>query len=139
MSFMYVPSLLRIPAVPNLPPPSGIWRGTGRDAGLFAFQPGDSRWGSCIMTDGSFAPSLLVDGRELTPQYSTVNGYIWWSGNGYVYRTIGYGWVYISGKFPGYEPIEENYEWDEDTDTYSAEGDSFWSMSSPPYQPDDEV
>ena len=44
MSFMYVPSLLRIPEVPAFTPPVGIWRGVGKDAGLFAFQAGDATW-----------------------------------------------------------------------------------------------
>ncbi len=139
MSFMYVPSLLRIPDVPCFTPPDGIWRGVGRDAGLFAFHSGDSSWGSYVMTEGSFAPSLVVDGSGLTPQYSTINGYIWWSGNGYVYNTVTYGWVYMTGKFAGYEPIEENFHYDEDTDTYSAEGDAFYSFRLPPYRPDSEV
>ena len=31
MSFQYVPSLFRIPEVPNFTPPNGIWRGKGKD------------------------------------------------------------------------------------------------------------
>ena len=140
MSFMYVPSLLRIPEVPGFTPPVGIWRGVGKDAGLFAFQAGDSTWGCYVMTEGSFTYSLVIDGREMTPQYSTINGYIWWSGgSGYVYYSITYGWVYLPGKFPGYEPIEENYHYDEDTGANSAEGDAFYSFTAPPYRADSEV
>ena len=139
MSFMYVPAHLRIPDIPNYSPPNGIWRGVGRDAGLFAFASGSYDWGSYIMTNGDFVFSLLVDGRELRPQYSTINGYIWWSGAGHVYNSLSYGWVYMSGKFPGYEPIEENYSYDQDTGEYGAEGDSFWTFNRPPSGPDDEV
>ena len=139
MSFMYVPSLLRIPEVPGCPPPDGVWRGTGKDSGLFAFRPGDTSWGYGVMTEGSFAHSLVVDGHELAPQYTTVNGYIWWSGVGVAYRSLTYGWVYTTVKFAGYEPIEENWSYDEDTGTYSAEGDAFYSFASPPYRPDVEV
>lgn len=139
MSFMYVPSLLRIPDVPGLIPPDGIWRGVGRDNGLFAFRPGDTRWGYGVMTGGAFAPSLVVEGREMTPQYSTINGYIWWSGGGYVYYSLSHGWVFMTGKFAGYEPIEENYHYDEDTGVYSAEGDAFYSCTSPPSAPEVEV
>ena len=139
MSFMYVPALLRIPDVPGFTPPAGIWRGVGKDRNLFAFASGDYSWGSHVITEGSFVYSLVIDGRELTPQYSTINGYIWWSGSGYVYYSITYGWVYMTGKFVGYEPIEENYSYDEDTGKYTAEGDAFWSMSNPPYSPGSEV
>ena len=140
MSFMYVPALLRIPDVPGFSPPDGVWRGVGKDYGLFAFRPGTSSWGYSVMTQGSFVYSLMVDGYELKPVYSTVNGYIHWTGNGYLYNTIAYGWVYAAGKFAGYEPIEENISYDKDTGTYSAEGDSFWSLwGSPPCRPDEEV
>ncbi len=139
MSFMYVPALLRITDIPNCTPPEGIWRGVGRDNGLYAFRPGDSRWGYSIMTEGAFAFSLVVDGRELQPNYSTINGYIWWSGNGHFYYSLTCGWVYMTGKFPGYEPIEENWEYDDETGEYKAEGDAFYSCSSPPYQPETEV
>ena len=140
MSFMYVPALLRIPDVPGFSPPDGVWRGVGKDYGLFAFRPGTSSWGYSVMTQGSFVCSLMVDGYELKPVYSTVNGYIHWTGNGYLYNTIAYGWVYAAGKFAGYEPIEENISYDKDTGTYSAEGDSFWSLwGSPPCRPDEEV
>ena len=54
MSFMYVPALLRIPEVPSFAPPEGIWRGVGRDAGLFAFKAGNASWGYYVMTEGSF-------------------------------------------------------------------------------------
>ena len=139
MSFMFVPSLLRIPDIPGIVPPDGIWRGVGRDRGLFAFKTGDSRWGSYAMTDGSFAHSLVIDGREHSPQYSTINGYIWWAGTGFVYNTLSYGWIYMTGKFPGYEPIEENFSYDEETGEYTADGDSFWSFNKPPCHPGDEV
>ena len=140
MSFMYVPALLRIPEVPSFAPPEGIWRGVGRDAGLFAFKAGNASWGYYVMTEGSFTYSLVIDGRELTPQYSTINGYIWWSGgSGYVYYSMTYGWVYMPGKFAGYEPIEENFHYDEDTGEPSAEGDEFYSFTSPPYNSDTEV
>ena len=33
MSYQYVPGLFRIPEVPNLTPPTGIWRGKGKDEG----------------------------------------------------------------------------------------------------------
>ena len=56
-----------------------------------------------------------------------------------MYNSLTYGWVYVTGKFPGYEPIEENYSYDDDTGEYGAEGDAFYSFTSPPYNPDSEV
>ena len=139
MSFMYVPALLRIPEIPLFTPPNGIWRGVGRDNGLYAFESGDSGWGVYMMTEGTFAPNLVIGGRTLMPQYTTLNGYIWWSGSGYVYNSVNYGWIYMPDKFAGYESIEENMSYDEDTGTYSAEGDAFYSFSRPAIAPDDEV
>ena len=40
MSLQYVPYHIRIPEVPNLTPPTGIWRGKGGDEGYFAFNAG---------------------------------------------------------------------------------------------------
>lgn len=134
MSFMYVPAQLRIPDVPGLPPPNGLWRGVGRDQGLFAFQAGNYGWGPYVITQGSFAFSLVVDGFELLPQYSTINGFIWWQGNGFVYRSLTHGWVYAPGKFAGYEPIEETV-YDEDSGEFRSDGDSFWTFGSPPSDP----
>ena len=139
MSFLYVPAHLRVPEVPNFTPPNGLWRGVGRDDGLFAFQPGSWGWGGYVMTRGSFVFSLVVDGFELTPRYSTINGFMWWQGNGFVYKSISFGWVYMAGKFAGYEPIEENYHTDEETGEFTAEGDYFWSFGSPPTEPGREV
>ena len=99
MSFKYAPSMFRIPEVPNLTPPPGFWYGEGTDAGYFAFSPGSYGWGSYIMTRGDFAYSLKIGGSVLRPVYSSINGYIYWEGSGYVYYTLTYGWVYMPSGF----------------------------------------
>ena len=133
MSWQYVPSLFRLLEVPGFTPPDGIWRGTGRDEGDYAFYHGP--WGGyLIVRRGRFAPSLLVDGYRLDPVFSDVNGYVYWSGGGrYVYFTRTYGWVYAS-RFPGYEPLESHAFDDEGRDVWT--GDSFWSLSGIPSSPE---
>ena len=136
MSYQYVPSLFRIPEVPNLTPPTGIWRGKGGDEGYFAFNAG--QWGyNVIVRDPNFCYKLQIDGSLLTPVFSDINGYVYWEGSGYVYYTQTYGWVWCD-KFPGYEPLE-NYKWKEDEREYEWTGDRFYTFSSPPYNPDSEV
>ena len=136
MSYQYVPSLFRIPDVPNLTPPTGIWRGKGGDEGYFAFNAGS--WGyNVIVRDPNFCYKLQIDGSLLTPVFSDINGYVYWEGSGYVYYTQTYGWVWCD-KFPGYEPLE-NYKWKEEEREYEWTGDRFYTFSSPPYNPDTEV
>ena len=136
MSFQYVPGLLRIPEVPNFTPPPVIWRGKGGDEGLFAFNAGYSWGGNVIVRDPNFCYKLEIDGTLLSPVFSDINGYIYWSGNGYVYFTQTYGWV-LCDRFPGYEPLED-FEWGED-DERVWKGDAFYTFSRPPYGPDSEV
>ena len=137
MSFKYAPSMFRIPEVPNLTPPAGFWYGVDKDAGYFAYKPGDYSWGSYIMTKGEFAYSLKIGNSTLKPVYSSINGYIYWEGNGYVYYTLTYGWVYMpSGVFPGYEPIED-YEWGKEE--IIGTGDAFYTFNSFPSGEDDSV
>ena len=135
MSFQLVPSLFRIPDVPGVTPPDSIWRGKGADEGFYAFDAGYSWGGHIIVRDGNFCPSLQINGRKLTPVFSDVNGYLYWQGSGYVYYTKTYGWIYMSGMFPGYEPVE-NHTFDE----YGVKwvGDEFYSGSLP-YGSDNEV
>ena len=69
MSYQYVPSLFRIPEVPNFTPPNGIWRGKGGDEGYFAFNAG--AWGyNVIVRDPNFCYRLQIDGSLLTPVFS---------------------------------------------------------------------
>ena len=137
MSFQYVPSLLRIPTVPNFTPPNGIWRGRGRDEGLFAMKTGYG-WGNyAIVRDGNFCFRLKFDNYILTPVYSDINGYVYWEGNGYVYYTQTYGWVWCK-MYPGYEPVE-NYEFDRDGRKYVWNGDEFYTLARPPSSPGNEV
>ena len=136
MSFQLVPSLFRIPSVPSLSPPDAIWRGKGSDEGCFAFNAGYSWGGHVIVRDGNFCPCLQIDGQKLTPVYTDINGYVYWQGGGYVYYTKTYGWVYMSGMFPGYEPVE-NYKFEDGE--YVWQGDQFYTFGSPPYSPESEV
>ena len=138
MSFQYVPSLFRIPEVPNFTPPNGIWRGKGKDEGYFALN-GEYAWGgNIIVRDPNFCYQLQVDGEyAMTPVFSDINGYVYWEGSGYVYYTQTYGWVYCN-KFPGYEPFED-YEYNYEDKEYIWKGDEFYTFSSPPYGPDNEV
>ncbi len=136
MSFQVVPSLLRIPAIPSFTPPGIIWRGKGSDEGLFAFNAGYS-WGThVIVRDGNFCPSLQIDGMKYTPVFTDVNGYVYWQGSGYIYCTKTYGWVFMGGKFPGYEPIE-NHKYKDGETVWT--GDQFYTFGSPPTSPEGEV
>ena len=63
--------------------------------------------------------------------FSSINGYIYWSGSGYVYYTQTYGWVYMSGMFPGYEPLED-YDSKDGERTWT--GDRFYTFYSFPQQ-----
>lgn len=130
MSFQYVPSLLRLPKIPNYTPPNGFWCGLGEDKGFYAFYM--SNWSRYIMTDTEFCYSLEVDGSVLTPVFSSVNGYIFWRGNGYVYYSRDWGWVWC-GVFPGYEPIEES-EYDSEKEERVYSGDSFYTIGQLPYE-----
>ena len=135
MSFQYVPSQFRIPEVPNWTPPNGFWCGLNADAGYFAFNAGYS-WGGYVMTRDYLCYSLKIDSSELHPVYSSINGYIYWEGNGYVYYTQTYGWVW-SSLFPGYEPLEET-EYDEEKKEWVHTGDAFYTIGSIPYSEDSE-
>lgn len=128
MSFQYVPSQFRIPEVPDWTPPAGFWCGLGADAGYFAFPC--STWGGFVMTRDRLSYSLRIDGSELRPVYSSVNGYCYWEGNGYVYFSQTYGWVW-SSLFPGYEPLEER-EYDEERREFVYSGDAFYVIGSLP-------
>lgn len=130
MSFQYVPGILRTPKVPNFTAPSGMWRGTGADEGLFAFE-GSGSWGRYLMVKSpDFCPSLLVGGSRYKPVFSDVNGYVYWKGNGYVYRSLEWGWVHTD-LFPGYEPVETS-EYDRDRGETVYGGDAFYTVSSIP-------
>ena len=128
MSFQYVPGLIRIPRIPNLTPPSGIWRGKDSDSGYFAFQ-GDWNWGSYLMVrDNKLAPSLLVDGSEYKPVFTDINGYIYWRGSGFIYYSLDWGWIHCS-MYPGYEPVETS-EYDSDKGETVYSGDTFYQINS---------
>ena len=127
MSFHYLPGQFRVPKIPNFTMPDGIWCGADSDAGYYAFDGGYS-WGSRIMSK-QLCFSLSVGGSKLSPVFSSINGYIYWSGGGYVYYTQTWGWVYMSGMFPGYEPVEDyNYE---DGEVHYT-GDAFYTFHSFP-------
>ena len=104
MSFHYVPGQFRVPEIPNLTMPNGIWRGAGSDDGLLAFDAGYTL-GRIMSRELCY--SLKIGGSVLKPVFSSINGYIYWSGSGHVYYTQTYGWVYMTDMFPGYEPVEE--------------------------------
>ena len=88
--------------------------------------------------EGTAGDQLQVDGEyAMTPVFSDINGYVYWEGSGYVYYTQTYGWVYCN-KFPGYEPFED-YEYNYEDKEYIWKGDEFYTFSSPPYGPDNEV
>lgn len=134
MSFQYVPSLFRVPAIPGFTPPNGIWRGVGGDEGYFAMRA--SNWGGYIMVeDNLFSYRLKIGDYVFEPVYSDVNGYIYWQGNGYIYFSETQGWVW-GFKFPGYEPLED-YHWEEEELVWT--GDDFYSFYSPPSAAGDTV
>lgn len=135
MSYHYVPSLFRIPEVPHLTPPIGIWRGKGGDDGYFAMNVSSAWGGNIIVRNPNFCYRLEIGNSVFAPVFSDINGYIHWEGNGYVYYTQTYGWVWCD-RFPGYEPLED-YELDEEGTTWS--GDRFYTFYSPPYLPNTEV
>lgn len=127
MSFHYVPGQFRVPKIPNFTLPDGIWCGADSDAGYYAFDAGYS-WGGRIMSRET-CYSLSVGGSKLSPVFSSINGYIYWSGSGHVYYTQTWGWVYMSGMFPGYEPVED-YDYDDGERKWT--GDSFYTFYSFP-------
>ena len=129
MSFHYVPGQFRIPKTPLFAMPDGIWCGADADSGVFAFEAGYS-WGGRIMSR-ELCFSLSIDGSVMKPVFSSINGYIYWSGSGYVYYTQTYGWVYMSGMFPGYEPLED-YDSKDGERTWT--GDRFYTFYSFPQQ-----
>ena len=136
MSFQRVPSLFRIPEVPGLTPPAAIWRGKGADEGFFAFEAGSAWGGHVIVRDGNFCPSLTVDGMKLAPVFADVNGCLFWRGSGCAYKSKTYGWVYMTGMFPGYEPVED---WTVEDGETTWKGDTFYSFDAPPTGPGMEV
>ena len=107
--------------------PDGVWCGADSDAGYYAFDAGYS-WGGRIMSK-ELCYSLSIDGSKLTPVFSSINGYIYWTGSGNVYYTQTWGWVYMSGMFPGYEPVED-YDYDDGEIKWT--GDRFYSFYSFP-------
>ena len=127
MSFHYVPGQFRIPKVPNFTLPDGVWCGADSDAGYYAFDAGYS-WGGRIMSR-ELCYSLSIGGSKLSPVFSSINGYIHWSGSGHVYYTQTWGWVYMSGMFPGYEPVED-YDYEDGGRKWT--GDSFYTFYSFP-------
>ena len=130
MSFHFVPGQFRIPKTPLFAPPDGVWRGADADEGLFAFDAGYS-WGGRIMSK-ELCYSLSVDGSRLRPVFSSVNGYVHWTGgSGSVYYTQAYGWIYMGGMFPGYEPVED-YDYKDGEMKWT--GDSFYSFTAFPGQ-----
>ena len=130
MSYQYVPGLIRLPDVPNMSLPKGVWRGTGSDDGYFAFE-GSWQWGNhLIVKESNLAPSLVLDGREYRPVFTDINGYIYWEGSGYVYYSLEWGWVHCS-LFPGYEPVETR-EYDSEKGEYVYGGDAFYTFGSVP-------
>lgn len=134
MSYQYVPSLFRIPEVPGFDPSDAYWRGKGYDEGYFALY--SSSWGGYIIVrDPNFCFKLQIGNSVFSPVFTDINGYIYWEGNGYIYYTLTYGWVW-SKIFPGYEPVE-TYKWEDGE--YWWEGDDFYSFSSPPNSPDNTV
>ena len=135
MGFQCVPSLFRIPNVPSFTPPGLIWRGKGSDEGFYAFNVGSTWGGNVIVRGTNLCPSLQIDGSKLSPVYTDINGFIYWEGNGYVYNTLTYGWVWCS-QFPGYEPIED-YKFEDGEIVWR--GDQFYSFSSIPSGPENEV
>ena len=135
MGFQYVPSLFRTPAYPGFTPPDGIWRGKGLDEGLYSFKVSSQWGGHVIVRDANLCPSLQIDGSKLAPVFTDVNGYMYWQGNGYVYCTKTYGWVWCS-VFPGYEPVENHKFNDGDVEWT---GDTFYSFSAPPSGPENTV
>ena len=134
MGFQYVPSLFRIPKVPILSAPDGFWRGKGGDEGFYAFNAGYSWGGHVIVQSPNFCPCLQMGGSKLTPVFSDINGYIFWEGNGYVYYSKKYSWIWCD-RFPGYEPLESR-TWEDDG--YVWEGDRFYTIGSLPDRPDAE-
>lgn len=139
MSFSYVPGEFRIPKIPNFDLPDGVWVGSGTDAGYLAFKLPYSYWGDNIMVRNDLCFSLKVNGSTLSPVYTPVNGYMHWSGGGHLYYTQTYGWVYMTGMFPGYEPLEENVKYDRDKGVYTGEGDAFYTCWGLPSYEGDEV
>lgn len=128
MSFQRLPGVVRVPKNPVFTLPDAVWRGTGPDEGLYAFEGGGT-WGRYVMVrDTDLCPSLIVDGSRHTPVFADVNGHIYWEGGGYVYHSRSWGWIHCK-MFPGYEPIEE-YVRDDDGRTH-YEGDEFHTLGLP--------
>lgn len=133
MSWQFVPSLFRTPEIPGFTLPNGIWRGKGGDEGYYSFYT--SGWGGNVIVErGSFCPNIMIGSSRYTPVYSDVNGYIYWSGNGYIYNSLTYGWI-LAYEFPGYEPIE-NMSWEDGKVTW--QGDRFYTMNAPPVSEENE-
>ena len=65
MSFHYLPGQFRVPKIPNLTLPDGVWCGADSDAGLYAFDAGSS-WGGRIISK-AMCYSLYVGGSKLSP------------------------------------------------------------------------
>lgn len=131
MSFQFVPSLFRIPAIPGFDVAESMWRGKGSDEGFYSFNV--PTWGGhLIVRDGNFCFRLQVGNSVFSPVYSDINGYLYWEGSGYIYYSLTHGWVWAK-QFPGYEPLE-THKWEDGQ--YKWEGDDFYIFSSPPSSPD---
>lgn len=125
MSFQYVPTLLRTPTIPGFSIQRGVWRGTGPDEGLVAYNTNNSSF-NFLMTQNLWAYQLKADGSVYSPEFNDVNGYIYWrSGSSYLYYSRSFGWV-LHNRFPGYEP-KEVYN----SETRQYEGDAFHAGSLP--------
>lgn len=109
MSFQRVPSLCRIPDCDEQYLASSIWKGLGTDSGYYSFYTNYNAGSYVIVREENMCFSLEVGSDRLRPQYSEINGHMWWSGYGYFYWSIRFGgWVYTRdySLYPGYEPKE---------------------------------
>ena len=126
MSFQYVPTQLRSPAIPGWSFQHGFWRGTGTDSGLLAFNTNNSNLGYYVITQNLWTYRLKIDNVVYSPVFNDVNGYIYWkSGSNCFYYSRSYGWI-LHNRFPGYEP-KENYN----SESKEYEGDAFHAGSVP--------
>lgn len=138
MSWQYVPGQIRIPKVPFWEPPDGVWRGVDYDERYFAYRNDYGNFGQFVVVESEeLLPTVMVDGSRMTPVFSDVNGYIYWTGYQNLYYTLTYGWV-LCGLSPGTEPLEEQRT-DPQTGERTWEGDSFWVLTGFPYSEDSET
>ena len=126
MSFQYVPTQLRSPAIPGWSFQHGFWRGTGTDSGLLAFNTNNSNLGYYVITQNLWTYRLKIDNAVYSPVFNDVNGYIYWKySSSFFYYSRSYGWI-LHNRFPGYEP-KENYN----SESKEYEGDAFHAGSVP--------